>query len=258
MAGANQQPLALVRGEAYDTPPPSLYIPAAALRVSVQDFEGPLDVLLYLVRKHRLDILNINMGELCRQYAAYARAAVAADIETTADYLAMSAMLLEIKTRMMLPRLPQVDDDEEDPRADLVRRLLEYERIRAAAAELAQMPRRGRDFVSPQVVVAVAPPEQKPQLRAEAVATAMAAVLRRYDEKNQAYTVARELVSVREVMSNVIRFLREKVSARFRALAKPRQGGVTFVALLQLSAEGIVTLRQEDDDVLVKMRGQTS
>lgn len=250
---ADSPAFAIVHGEPYYGIPPSLYIPPAALKVVLTDFEGPLDLLLYLVRKHRFDILNIPMVQLCRQYARYVEQAVAEDIEVTADYLLMSAVLLEIKTRMMLPRPPSEDEDD-DPRADLVRQLIIYEQIRSAATALAELPRRERDFVSPYVAVDAPVEKKRTPIAADGLAAAMAAVLARLQERHAAITIKRESISIRAVMSRILRFLQKQTSGFFKSLAAPAQGGVTFVALLQLASEGVVTLRQETNDVFVRMR----
>ena len=263
-----QIPLAFVRGEPYSDPPPSLYIPRSALRVRLDDFEGPLDLLLFLVRKNRFDILDIPMGELCRQYAEYAEEAARRDLELASDYLTMSAMLVEIKSRMLLPAPPAAEDAEADPRADLVRRLLEYEKIRRAAEALAALPLRDRDFVSPSVAVEIpAARPQKPSLTPLALGVAYAALLERAKIRAP-YEVTMESVSMREVMSDILRRLGSflggigKAGGRirsvgfFRLLSGPRRVGVTLSAVLQLAMDSVVRLRQENPDaeLLVEKR----
>ena len=247
---SEQLPLALVRGEPYSEPPPSLYIPRAAFRAQLHDFEGPLDLLLFLVRKNRFDILDIPMGELCRQYAEYAEKAAERDMELASDYLTMSAMLVEIKSRMLLPAPPAAEDEESDPRADLVRRLLEYEKIRRAAELLTAVPRRDRDFVSPAVEVEIpAPRPQKPSLNPLMLGVAFAALME--NAKIRApYAVAMESVSMREVMSDVLRRLGGAIRGMgfFKLLSAPRRVGITLSAVLQLAMDSVVRLRQEDPD----------
>ena len=247
---SEQLPLALVRGEPYSEPPPSLYIPRAALRVHLDDFEGPLDLLLFLVRKNRFDILDIPMGELCRQYAEYAEEAARRDMELASDYLTMSAMLVEIKSRMLLPAPPAAEDEESDPRADLVRRLLEYEKIRRAAEALAAVPRRDRDFASPSVAIEIpAARPQKPSLNPLMVGIAFAALLENAKIRTP-YAVAMESVSMREVMSDVLRRLSGAIRGTgfYKLLAGPKRVGVTLTAVLQLAMDSVVRLRQDNPD----------
>ena len=260
MSGA-QIPLAFVRGEPYSDPPPSLYIPRSALRVRLDDFEGPLDLLLFLVRKNRFDILDIPMGELCRQYAEYAEDFARRDMELASDYLTMSALLVEIKSRMLLPAPPTAEDEESDPRADLVRRLLEYEKIRRAAEALSALPLRDRDFVSPSVEIEIpAARPQKPSLNPLTLGVAYAA-LAESARARAPYAVALESVSMREVMSDILRRLKGlggqiRRVGFFRLLAGPRRVGVTLSAVLQLAMDSVVRLRQDnpDSELLVEKR----
>src|SRR5690554_2664800 len=151
--GAEQLPLALVYGEALSALPVDLYIPPDALEVILEAFEGPLDLLLYLIRKENIDILDIQVAQITHQYMAYVELMKAVRLELAAEYLVMAAMLAEIKSRMLLPRSSQSStDDEDDPRAELIRRLQEYERFKAAAEDLDQLPRMGRDLFAAQVV----------------------------------------------------------------------------------------------------------
>jgi len=242
-------PLAIVRGETVLEAPKSLYIPPAALRVMLDEFEGPLDLLLFLVRKHKYDVLNIPMTPLCRQYAAYVDGIVHTDLELSADYLSMAALLIEIKTKMLLPQPEVESEDEEDPRADLVRRLLEYEQIQRVARQIADLPRRDRDFISPLVPTSLPPSNEKPALQSSQLATAFAAVQAR--KKSVApYLISTKIVSVREIMSGLIRRLQAGIRYRFSALARSGEGGVTFMAVLQLAFERAIVLRQKDDDDL--------
>ena len=165
---------AVVGGEAVARLPESLYVPPDGLRVFLDSFAGPMDLLLHLVRRHKIDAREIPMVELCRQYHAYAQKIAALNLERAGDYLLMAATLLEVKTKTLLPRAEPDEEGEEDPRADLARRLLEYERIRAAALALGEAPRRGRDFAAAQIVVSRPPPLwRKPRLSAYALARAM-------------------------------------------------------------------------------------
>ena len=238
---------AMVRGEPLLEVPKSLYIPPEALRVMLDDFEGPMDLLLFLIRKHKFDILDIPMTALCRQYAAYVEDIVGQDLELAADYLAMSALLLEIKTKMLLPRPPAEDENEEDPRADLARRLLEYERLRQAATDIAALPRRQRDFISPRLMVDLPAVNLAPVLQSSLLAAAMTAVLLR-QTLHVPYVYRRESVSLREIMSNILRRLVVGVRVEFRLLAEKHRGGVTFLALLILAAEQTISLSQANAD----------
>ena len=240
-------PVAVVHGKPLEEVPAALYIPPKAMRIHLQAFEGPLDLLLFLVRKHRFDIMNIHMTTLCRQYAAYMEEVLAEDLEMAADYLAMSALLVEIKTKMLLPRPADEDEEGEDPRADLVARLLEYERIRKAAEHLSQLPRRGRDFFSPRLWVDKPPPVKKPVLQVLQLLHALSTVILR-QKHNADYQISTETLSVREVMSNIMRRLVARVRTAFSALSEPGRGGVTFMAVLQLAMEKMVRLHQENDD----------
>src|SRR6478736_2487380 len=158
-------PLAKIRGEPFTEMPADLYIPPEALSVFLDAFEGPLDLLLYLIRKHSLDILDIPMAELTRQYMEYVEMMRTTQLELAADYLLMAALLIEIKSRMLLPRPPRESEGEaEDPRAELVRRLLEYERMKKAAHSLGEMPVAGRDFTVVEVYIEQALAERLPDV----------------------------------------------------------------------------------------------
>lgn len=259
MNNETKQPLAVVRGEKITEVPTALYIPPAALHVMLSEFEGPLDLLLFLVRKHKFDILDIPMTQLCRQYTAYVEDILHDDLELAADYLNMSALLVEIKTKMLLPRPPSEEEDEADPRADLVRRLLEYERIRKVAEELGALPRRERDFISPHIHTELPRTESKPSIQPGQLAAVYAEVMRRAKNTLPLLLVERETLTVREVMSNVLRRLKSNLRLTFQAMCQPRQGGVTFLALLQLALERMVHLQQtEDDDLSIQLRDDPS
>ena len=181
--GTEQLPLALIYGEALSVLPVDLYIPPDALEVFLEAFEGPLDLLLYLIRKENIDILDIQVAQITHQYMAYVELMKAVRLELAAEYLVMAAMLAEIKSRMLLPRSKHSStDDEDDPRAELIRRLQEYERFKAVAEDLDNIPRMGRDVFA---VSAVAPDARTrrlmPEVALEEVLLAMSAVLRRAD-----------------------------------------------------------------------------
>src|SRR3990172_4799677 len=192
------EPLALFRGEPVHELPGDLYIPPDALRVFLETFEGPLDLLLYLIRKHNLHVLDIPMATLTRQYMEYVEVMGQHQLELAAEYLLMAALLIEIKSRMLLPR-PAATALEEDPRAELVRRLLEYESMKLAAQRLNELPQSGRDFSLVQVLFDQAVAERLPEVRAEDLRAAWLTLLTRA-ARNRHHRITREQLSVREHM----------------------------------------------------------
>src|SRR6186713_3754980 len=173
-------PLAKVRGEPYTELPPDLYIPPEALSVFLETFEGPLDLLLYLIRRHSLDVLDIPMAELTRQYMDYVEMMRTSQLELAAEYLLMAALMIEIKSRMLLPRPKREDEGEpEDPRAELVRRLLEYERMKKGAQQLGEVPVAGRDFSLVEVYIEQAVAERLPNVNVVDLSEAWRSILAR-------------------------------------------------------------------------------
>ena len=172
-------PVARIYGEPLIELPADLYIPPDALEVILEAFQGPLDLLLYLIRRQNLDILDIAMAPLTRQYVEYVEMMRSKNLELAAEYLVMAAMLMEIKSRMLLPRPQAVAQAEEDPRAELVRRLLEYERMKQAALKLDQLPQEGRDVVAISVWIGQAGAEPVPQVRPQDLAEAWRGLLYR-------------------------------------------------------------------------------
>ena len=256
---SEQPPLALVYGEPVLEAPRALYIPPVAMQVMLDNFSGPLDLLLYLVRRHRFDILDIPVTALCRQYDMYAAEALRRErnLETAADYLAMAALLVDIKSKMMLPKAEPEAEEEEDPRADLVRRLLEYERLRDASQQIAAMPRRDRDFISPDLGVEIPAAEKvKPVLHPSRLAASFAAVLARA-KRIAPLRVWSQNISLREIMSGVLRALSSVKRMSFYRLAARGLPGASFLAVLQLAAENTVSLHQKtpSDDLFVELRG---
>jgi segregation and condensation protein A len=241
------EPLALVRGEPVLDPPGDLYIPPDALRVFLETFEGPLDLLLYLIRKHNLDVLDIRMAELTRQYMEYVEMMREGQLELAAEYLLMAALLIEIKSRMLLPRPPQ-GSDAEDPRAELVRRLLDYERMKLAAQKLNQLPQAGRDFALAQVWIERSVDRGLPDVEAEDLHSAWMALLARA-RVHRHHRITREELSVREHMSMVLRRLQTLRFVRFEDLFDPSRGVavlvVTFLAILELARESLVQVTQQ-------------
>ena len=253
-----QLPLALVYGEAVTEMPQDLYIPPDALEVFLEAFEGPLDLLLYLIRKQNIDILDIPVAEITRQYMGYVELMKVARLELAAEYLVMAAMLAEIKSRMLLPRSSEEDDDEDDPRAELIRRLQEYERFKAAAEDLDELPRLGRDLHVPRLDAPQARARTLlPQVELSELLLAMAEVLRRAD-MFESHQVTREALSTRERMSEVLERLREGHFVPFVQLFRVEEGRlgvvVTFMAILELIKESLVELVQNEPFAPIHVR----
>lgn len=228
--------------------PKDLYIPPDALEVFLEAFEGPLDLLLYLIRKANLDILDIPMAPLTRQYLGYVEAMRRHNLELAADYLLMAATLLEIKSRMLLPRPKRADDDDEhDPREELVRRLLEYEQMKLAALRLDALPRVERDFDMVAVVVAERIVERMPEVSLHDLQLAWLAIMKKA-RLTQHHTVRQDELSVREHMSMILRKLSSGGFVAFETvfdLAHGRAGLVVgFLAMLELVKERLVVVTQ--------------
>src|SRR5215467_3068401 len=190
-------PVARIHGEPLLELPQDLYIPPEALEVFLDAFEGPLDLLLYLIRKQNINVLDIPMAELTRQYLGYVEMMRAHQLELAAEYLLMAAVLIEIKSRMLLPRPVSADDPETDPRAELVRRLLEYERMKLAAQRLNAMPQAGRDFALVQAWIDDEAPVRLPQVDPDDLRHAWLSILARA-AVNRHHKVTREQLSVRD------------------------------------------------------------
>ena len=242
--------LARLYGEPMFALPTDLYIPPDALEVILEAFEGPLDLLLYLIRKQNFNILDIPMAALTRQYLAYVDEVRSRNLELAAEYLLMAAMLIEIKSRMLLPPRKVADGEEAgDPRAELVRRLLEYEQMKHAAAQLAQVPQQGRDFWPARVSIgqALAPP--LPEVSPLDLQQAWRDIAQRA-RLVQHHRITREQLSVRETMAQVLKALQGRRFARFEDLFDVRRGHavlvVTFVALLELAKETLVEITQAE------------
>lgn len=253
-----QLPLALVYGQAFTELPQDLYIPPDALEVFLDAFEGPLDLLLYLIRKQNIDILDIPVADITRQYMGYVELMKVAHLELAAEYLVMAAMLAEIKSRMLLPRSSEAEAEEEDPRAELIRRLQEYERFKQAAEELDDLPRLGRDL---QVPLLPAPQARGrtllPEVGLDELLLSMAEVLRRA-ELFESHQVSRELLSTRERMSDVLERLQGGAFVPFVELFDPLEGKlgvvVTFMAILELVKESLLELVQNEPFAPIHVR----
>ncbi|MDX1453821.1 MAG: segregation/condensation protein A [Gammaproteobacteria bacterium] len=252
-------PFALVLGEPVTTIPRDLYIPPDALEVFLEAFEGPLDLLLYLIKRQNLDVLNIPIAEITRQYMEYIELMKEMRLELAAEYLVMAAMLAEIKSRMLLPRPVSEDDDEDDPRAELVRRLQEYERFKTAAEDIDSLERLGRDVYKAEAeVVDRRVVEILPDVTLKEVLVAFKDVLRRA-EMFQHHHVQREALSVRQRMSDVLGRLQDKEGySDFSSLFDPEEGRlgvvVTFLAMLELLKEKLVEIVQAEPFAPIHMR----
>jgi segregation and condensation protein A len=240
--------------------PRDLYIPPDALEIVLEAFEGPLDLLLYLIRKENLDVLDIPMAPLTRQYLEYVEVMRTKNLELAAEYLVMAAMLMEIKSRLLLPRPPSAAAIEEDPRAELVRRLLQYEQMKKAAQALDELPQVGRDVIAISVWIEKTVSEQLPDVNAQDLAEAWRALLHRA-RLSKHHRISREELSVREHMSQVLRLLKDRRVLEFSELFDPAMGVavlvVNFLALLELAREHLVEITQSEcfAPIYVKLGG---
>jgi segregation and condensation protein A len=230
--------------------PNDLYIPPDALEVFLEAFEGPLDLLLYLIRKQNFNILDIPLAQVTLQYLDYIEQIRKRNLELAADYLLMAAMLIEIKSRMLLP-MKKVEGDEEalDPRAELVRRLLEYEQMKLAAFEIDTLPQVGRDFVRTQIFVDQTVVTRFPDVNVVDLQSAWNDLLRRA-KLTARHTISREELSVREHMSSILRLLQSAKFVEFHELFDPTRGVpvivVNFIALLELAKETLIEITQAE------------
>lgn len=243
-------PFAVINGEAMTQLPQDLYIPPDALEVFLDAFEGPLDLLLYMIRRQNLDILEVPLADITKQYMEYIDMMQDMRFELAAEYLVMAAMLAEIKSRMLLPRSKAVEEDEDDPRAELIRRLQEYERYKKAAEDIDEMPRVGRDVFE----TAAKAPDLKlvkplPEIELKAVLLAFQDVLKRAD-MFASHHVQREALSVRERMSNVLDTVDAENFTEFTTLFEVKEGRmgvvVTLLAILELIKETLIELIQTE------------
>ena len=245
----HEMPLAMVHGQAVLQIPQDLYIPPDALEVILDAFEGPLDLLLYLIRRQNLDILDIPVAEITRQYVDYIGVMQEMRFELAAEYLVMAAILAEIKSRMLLPRPVSEEGDEGDPRAELVRRLQEYERFKQAAEDLDTLPRQDRDttpvhaFVPERAAVRLPPPVDMREML-----LALYDVLKRADLYT-GHAIKRDALSVRQRMGDLLTRLEDGKFHRFESMFTPEEGKqgvlVTFLAVLELAKEQLLDIVQE-------------
>jgi segregation and condensation protein A len=246
----SEMPFAIVQGEPVTRLPRDLYIPPDALEVFLEAFEGPLDLLLYLIRRQNLNILDVPIAEITRQYMEYIDLMTVIRLELAAEYLVMAAMLAEIKSRMLLPRMPTEEGEEEDPRAELVRRLQEYERYKTAAEDLNALPRTGREVH----IAGAEMGERKvvrlvPEVSMNELLTAFKEVLHRAEMYSH-HHVQLEQLSVRQRMSDVLAGLQDRDFREFSTLFTPEEGRrgvvVTFLALLELIKQALIDLVQAE------------
>ncbi|WP_431053168.1 segregation and condensation protein A [Roseateles sp. L2-2] len=242
--------VARLYGEPLFAMPQDLYIPPDALEVFLEAFQGPLDLLLYLIRKQNFNILDIPLAEVTRQYLSYVEQLRKHNLELASEYLLMAAMLIEIKSRMLLP--PKKTDDgaePEDPRAELVRRLLEYEQMKQAAMRLDQMPVLGRDFLRAQIHIEQSLAPRLPDVHVDDLRAAWADLMRRA-KLNQHHKISREQLSVREYMSHLLRRLQGQRFVEFEDLFELDKGTqvvvVSFIAMLELARERLVEITQAE------------
>ena len=240
---------AKIKGELLTELPQDLYIPPDALEVYLESFEGPLDLLLYLIRKHNLDILDIPMADLTRQYMVYVEKMKAIKLELAGDYLLMSAMLIEIKSRMLLPKPAEIAVDD-DPRAELVRRLMEYEAIKLAAQGLDEMPKVGEELSVAAAYYQHISEIKPPEVSLDELAEAWRNVLKRA-KLNSHHKIGRAELSVREHMSQILRRLKTDGLVEFSQLFDIVNDGlpklvVNFLAILELAKEGLIRITQQE------------
>ncbi len=245
-----ESPFAIVEGRPYTKLPQDLYIPPDALEVFLEAFEGPLDLLLYLIKRQNLDVLNINVAEITRQYMEYISLMKSMKLELVAEYLVMAAMLAEIKSRILLPRHENLEDDETDPRTELIRRLQEYERFKQAAEDIDELPRIERDLH----VASAEPPEIEgerplPDVTLKEMLLALSQALKRA-EMFEHHHVQMEKLSTRERMSTILMKLQEHQFVPFVSLFNVEEGKlgvvVSFLAVMELIKESLIDIVQNE------------
>jgi len=257
-----EMPFAVVDGEPVTTLPQDLYIPPYALKVFLEAFEGPLDLLLYLIRRQNIDILDIPVAEITKQYVEYIEVMQEMQLELAGEYLLMAAMLAEIKSRMLLPRPEAVEEDEDDPRAELVRRLQEYERFKKAAEDISDLPRLERDVF----IASADAPERKvttkmPDVTMKELLLAFHDVLKRAEMFSNLH-LQREPLSVRQRMSEILTRIKANDFTGFADLFDPEEGrmgvAVTFIAVLELLRESVIEVVQSEQYAPLHIRAASS
>ncbi|MFZ9611441.1 MAG: segregation and condensation protein A [Methylococcales bacterium] len=252
---------AMVNGAPFNQLPDDLYIPPDALEVFLDLFEGPLDLLLYLIRRQNLEIVNIPIAQITQQYIAYIQIMGELNLELAAEYLVMAALLAEIKSRMLLPRQSAQEEDEEDPRATLIRRLQEYECIKVAAEELDLLPRIERDIFEIEVDISPLSVEQQlPDVRLKDMLLAFQDVLKRVDQLSH-HQITKEALSVRERMAAILANLKGENSLFFSQLFIRKEGRqgvvVSFLAILELGKEGLIEIIQSEPFAEIRIRSHS-
>lgn len=245
----SENTIAWVFGQPVTDVPQDLFIPPDALKVVLGSFQGPLDLLLYLIRKQNIDVLDIPMVKITEQYLHYIAQMEAYQFDLAAEYLLMAAVLVEIKSRLLLPRPEEIEEGEADPRAELVRRLLAYEQMKLAAQGLDALPRAGRDFAWAYLPLEIAVEAKLPEVYITDLTQAWLGILSRA-KHTRSHEVIKETISVRAQMTAILRRLNGHGICRFHDLFNPEQGAayvvVNFIALLELAKEGLVGIVQED------------
>ena len=246
----NHKVEAKLYGENIAQLPLDLFIPPDALEVYLESFEGPLDLLLYLIRKDNIDVLDIPMANLTSQYISYVEQMKIINIELAADYLLMSAMLIEIKSRLLLPKPEASEDEEDDPRADLVRKLIEYEQMKLAAEELNVMPQIGRDMLGTSAYFETEVNKIPPEVNMNDLYSAWVNVIKRAKQFEQ-QTISKSELSVREHMTSILRALKENNLIEFSSLFNEEKDPipklvVCFLAILELSKERLIKINQQE------------
>ena len=250
MSRQEEMPFAVVQGKELTALPKDLYIPPDALEIILEAFEGPLDLLLYLIRRQNLDILEIDVAEITKQYMGYIDLMSTIQLELASEYLVMAAMLAEIKSRILLPRQVAEDDDEGDPRAELIRRLQDYERFKMAAEDIDEMPRMGRDIYQ----ASAESPDKKnekqySEVQMQELLMALSDVMKRA-EMFESHHIQLEKLSTRERMSQILENIRDKQFVPFATLFKKSEGRlgvvVTFLAIMELIRESMIEIVQSE------------
>ncbi len=252
----------LIKGQPLAELPHDLYIPPEAMEVFLETFQGPLDLLLYLIKKENLDILNIPIAEITKQYIQYVELMKSLNLELAAEYLVMAALLAEIKSRMLLPRPTELGPEEEDPRALLVRRLQEYEQIKKAAENLDKLPQVGRDIFPASVEVSDQEiPKPKPEIDMKDLLSAFMEVMQRVAH-NAKHHVAREPLSIRERMSQVLHKIKTDSYTKFQDLFNLSEGKmgvvVTFIAILELLKQSLIDIVQQEPYSPIHVKAATA
>ncbi|MFL2495609.1 MAG: segregation and condensation protein A [Porticoccaceae bacterium] len=262
MSRQEEMPFAVVQGKELTALPKDLYIPPDALEIILEAFEGPLDLLLYLIRRQNLDILEIDVAEITKQYMGYIDLMSTIQLELASEYLVMAAMLAEIKSRILLPRQVAEDDDEGDPRAELIRRLQDYERFKMAAEDIDEMPRMGRDIYQ----ASAESPDKKnekqySEVHMQELLMALSDVMKRA-EMFESHHIQLEKLSTRERMSQILENIRDKQFVPFATLFKKSEGRlgvvVTFLAIMELIRESLVEIVQNESFGPIHIKAKSS